>query len=164
MIIYTLYTREEPLLSSSGALRPSWLSSRAQTKEWREWTFLFLIETTTLRNKLKNHKARDQFHMHMGNQQSVLSCTSNLCLQGIIKVDRQSDRWAILETAHTHTHPHREMASLVHDGHHIEKKNPKKHLGCTRNFYRSLLIIGAMDSCNNRRICFSNTELWQNLI
>lgn len=61
----------------------------------------FFIESTTLRNQLNNHKARDQFQMHMGNQQGALSCTSNLCLQGIIKADRQNTR------------PRGEVASLV---------------------------------------------------
>lgn len=42
-----------------------------------------------MRNQLNNHKVGEQFLMHIVKQQGAPSCTSNLCLQGIIKVDRQ---------------------------------------------------------------------------
>lgn len=62
-------------------------------REWRENEKselpFFLIETTALRNQLNNHKVGEQFLMRIVKQQGAPSCTSNLCLQGNIKVDRQ---------------------------------------------------------------------------
>lgn len=80
--------------------------------------------------------------MHIVKQQGAPSCTSNLCLQGIIKVDRQ------------HKHTPTQRNGLACAGWPLDRGKKNKKTGCTRNVCLGLLIIGATDSCSNGRNWF----------